>query len=927
MVKNISSDRTRMKKRFSAAIAALFLGAVLGFPATVLSQEPAPGAEGASGSLNNVGACIAEKGALDVIIMIDETESLIHEARDGVVSPDKPGADAQHHRVPAAQSFVDELLAKQEDGELETRIRVSGFGQTYKSGVTDAENYGGWTELTDASVDGVREEISHFAERTQEQYTNYAAAVEGAYQDFPRSGSEDACRMLVTFTDGALTAQEGAQQAEEALCVPGGATDRLRSAGIAHIGIGLSAPTNPSNFSLLRGITAGGGNCGAEPPNGAFFPADNVGGLFAAFREALAIGGEATGETRAGDPFSFTLDNSVNSVRFTAIAKDDLGENAHLVLTAPNGETVELKDSGEASVNATEVSWSAENSPVQMADGTLTLQEAGDWKGIWQIQFQGFDPAAADGRVFNSVEIQPDLQLVFSGGDAADGALNLRDEQLLNMQLVGRDGEPRVLEGDARVDLGFTRADTGEFLSIAEGLDISNGQFEAPLGMIAPLPAIGSIEARTTVTTAGVDGNPGTTLSPILNTIRITVTQRDMPQLPASVRFSADEEVVSVDIPITGPGKVWVNPETQLNGTLPEGVEGVSASSSFNSPDNALVLGLDEQGTLPVQFTISELRDGLVNGTIPLQVSNAEGANETTVDMPAEGSLSVPIDTSTFLVALLGALLLALLVPLLILYAVRSWTAKIPALPMCAVRIPLEFSGEALRYEGKSSPDLASKTVNSNQITVHGKSFNAEGHTLNVQQFHWNPFTSPSVIVETTPSISFDGRQKGSQAKLPLAVQGNWFIAASGADRSKMELIALTNLPAEQNKLDRMLTDIISKAPDRARELQKQLDDATNTQPTKTPPRGRAPKPQKEEKPTISGGGFGSGGFGSGATTPGSTPGTGGFGSGGGFGSSGGSGGGAGGFGSGSGGTGDNTPGSGGFGSGGFGSGGGFGAR
>lgn len=157
---------------------------------------------------------------------------------------------------------------------------------------------------SDAStVGGVQDEISRFADRTQEQYTNYASAIEGAYQDFTRSGSEDACRMLVTFTDGALTAQEGADVAEAALCAPGGVTDRLRSAGITHIGIGLSAPTNPSDFSLLRGTTAGGGTCGVEPANGAFFPADNVGGLFAAFREALAIGGETIGETRAGDPF------------------------------------------------------------------------------------------------------------------------------------------------------------------------------------------------------------------------------------------------------------------------------------------------------------------------------------------------------------------------------------------------------------------------------------------------------------------------------------------------------------------------------------------------------------------------------------------------------------------------------------------------
>ena len=889
---NTLNSKTVNVPRFArgvvAAATALFFGALVSLAPSALAQEPPAVEAGASGSLSNLGACIADKGALDVIIMIDETESLIHEARDGVVNANEPGADAQHHRVPAAQSFVDELLAKQSDGDLNTRIRVAGFGQTYKSGATDPDNYGAWTQLDASTVGGVQDEISRFADRTQEQYTNYASAIEGAYQDFTRSGSEDACRMLVTFTDGALTAQEGADVAEAALCAPGGVTDRLRSAGITHIGIGLSAPTNPSDFSLLRGTTAGGGTCGVEPANGAFFPADNVGGLFAAFREALAIGGETIGETRAGDPFSFTLDNSVNSVRFTAIAKDDLGPNAHLVLTAPNGETVELKDSGSSVANSTDVSWEAESSPVKMADGSLNLQQGGDWKGVWQIQFQGIDPAAVDGRVFNSVEIQPDLQLVFSGGDSTSGALNLRDDQQLNMQLVGRDGQPRILEGSALVDLGFTRADTGEFAPLAQGIDISGGELSFPLDTISQLPAIGTVEARTTITTAGVDDLPGTTLSPILNTTRITITQRDMPQLPASVRFTADEDVVTVDIPITGPGKVWIAPGTQLSGVLPDGVDGIAASSTFDSPDNALVLGLDEQGTIPVELTVSDLRDGLVNGSIPLQISNAEGANETSVDLPTEGTLSVPINASTFALAFILALVLSLLIPLLILYIVRFLSAKVPSSAMSGVRIPVEFSGEALRYAGSTMPDLASQTTATKQVVVHGDTFNVEGHKLKVQRFQLNPIASPAVIVQTDPSISFDGKQKGTQAKLPLAVQGNWFLTASGADPSKMELIALTNLPLEQGQIDRMIADITSKAPDRARELQKLLDDAATSQPAKVPPRAPAAQGHVEKQaPSFgsgSGGGFGSsngGGFGSGS---GSNDTNGGFGSSGGFG-------------------------------------------
>lgn len=183
---NTLNSKTVNVPRFArgvvAAATALFFGALVSLAPSALPQEPPAVEAGVSGSLSNLGACIADKGALDVIIMIDETESLIHEARDGVVNANEPGADAQHHRVPAAQSFVDELLAKQSDGDLNTRIRVAGFGQTYKSGATDPDNYGAWTQLDASTVGGVQDEISRFADRTQEQYTNYASAIEGAYQ-------------------------------------------------------------------------------------------------------------------------------------------------------------------------------------------------------------------------------------------------------------------------------------------------------------------------------------------------------------------------------------------------------------------------------------------------------------------------------------------------------------------------------------------------------------------------------------------------------------------------------------------------------------------------------------------------------------------------------------------------------------------------
>ena len=897
------------------------LGALTGLvgafaPPTALAQDM----PGESGNLNRAGACIAERGALDVIIMIDETESLIHEARDGSVNPDAPGADVEGHRVPAAQSFVDELVAKQRDEDLDTRVRVAGFGQEYKSGATDPDNYGDWIVLDQDSADEAKNQIAAFADRTSEQYTNYASALQGAYQDFSRSGAEDPCRMVVTFTDGALTAAEGADAAEAALCSPGGVADRLRGANITNIGIGLSAPHNPSDFSLFQGITEGTGQqCGELAPNGAFFTADNVGGLFAAFREALATGGEVSGETRAGDPFLFVLDDSISTVRFTAIAKDDLGPDAHLVLTAPNGDSIPLQDTGSGEIHSGAVTWSATTDPVQKADGTVALVDGGSWAGTWALQFQGFDEAAADGRVFNSVEIQPDLQVEFVSADTAAGGLNLRDDEELHLRLVDRDGNIRPLHGEGRVDLTFTGTAGGD-LVLAEGADISSGELRLPLDGIGEFPAIGTLQARTTITTQGGGQTPGTRLSPILNTTQMTVTQRDMPQLPGSIRFRAEEETVTVDVPVTGPGRVWIPAGSQVDAsTIPDGVSAIAAASPYDDINNALILGMDEQGVLPVELSTSELRDGFVSGTLPVALSNIEGANETLADVPTEGELAVPIDKASFAIAFIIALVLALLIPLLILYAVRYFTARIPKDPMGAVRIPVTLQDGVLRYNGQVHPEIDPVDVGKQQVTViNGTRFNADAYPVEVKRFQLNPIAEPVALVQQTPSISGDGKQDKGRAKLPLAVQNSWFLAANPVDPSTMDLVVLARHPFD-GEGQNMIQDISQNAPQLAEQLSQQLET-----PEQSPPAASAFVPQDSApgaatpsgsggfggsgdtggSPTFGGpaGGFGSGGFGSGGSEgPGSSggsagPGSSGGGFGGGFGS--GSPGGSGGFGS-----------------------------
>ncbi|MDO4685295.1 MAG: vWA domain-containing protein [Corynebacterium sp.] len=790
---------------------------------------------GQKAGLNELGSCVASKGKLDVLLMIDETESLIHQVKDGNIDPNTPGSDAPHNRVPAAQSFVNQLLARQNDENLDVRIRVAGFGQEYKNGITDAA-YGDWVQLDNQTVKGVKNTIAGFSERTAEQYTNYANAFEGAYQDFSRSGSEDGCKMIVTFTDGALTAQEGQEVAQDALCRPDGITDKFRAAGITNVGIGLSDPKNPSDFNLFEGITEGTGmQCGSLDPNGVFFPADSVGSLFASFHQALGSGGAFSQETAADQPFEFVLDDSIDSVRFSVVAKDDLGPNAKLNLVAPDGSKLALEGENTETVGGAEVTWQASHEPVQQADGEMKIKSPSEWAGAWTLQFEGFSEDRADHKVFNSVKIQPDLQIEFAGAaGVAEGNLTARSNEEVTVRLVGRDGQARKLKGAANLDLEFIPSGEGTPVQLLSNEDVSQGKTaNVSLEKIKDLPASGKLKATAQVVTAGPGGKPGTALDPVVSELSAAISKQDMPVLPGSMSFTMMEREITASIPVTGPGKVWIPSETKLDAAaLPEGVDAIKLSSDHSDVNSALTLAEGEEATLPIKISVSELKDGVVNGTIPVSIARADGSEEAIVPVAASGSLTIPLNKTTFTLAFLAALLAGLLIPLGILYLVRFANARVPREYFGAQRIPLHIDGLSVQYAGNSKPVIDLDEVSRNQVIHDGRALSVLGHRLQVRSFQLNPLAEPKVIVETVPSIGPNGGQISDQAVLPLVVQGSWFVAAmNGAP----ELIVMPRLPLDRESAARLENEIAEKLPNFAEKIQRVLDLQQPQQPQQFP--------------------------------------------------------------------------------------------
>ncbi|WP_075727661.1 hypothetical protein [Corynebacterium aquilae] len=843
-------------RRALAGLAVLGAASVLtAFPATAQADGNNPG------TLAGLGACVADKGKLDVILLMDETESLIHNVKNGIIQPDVPGSDADHNRVPAAQSFVDDLLKKAGDEDFTARIKLAGFGQEYHSGDTNPDAYGDWVDLNKDGAATMKKLIDGEKDRTSELYTNYANALTGAYQDFARSSSPDSCKLLVTFTDGALTAAGGygaAGQAQNDICRPGGIADQYRAGGITNIGIGLSDPKNPSDFSLYKSITQGDGGvqCGDQPANGAFFPADSVGSLFGSFHKVLSTGGDFSKETRADEGFTFVLDKSVDSVRFTAVAQDDLGADAYLVLKSPSGKTIDLKNDGQGTVGGADVTWASTNTPVHKVDGELKLTDASDWEGNWTLEFAGYPEGSRDGRVFNSVRIQPDLQVQIAatgdGATATDHGLSLRSDDAMTVSLVGRDGKPRNLDGDATVSVDFVPSGGGDPVQLLGDTPIGSGDaVNIPLDGLKKLPANGHVDASVKVTTKGSEETPGTELEPVIGRTDLAVADADMPQTPPAVDFTMDQPSTTIEVPIQGPGRAWVDKNSVMDAAvLPEGIDSIDVTSSYDSKDNALVVKKGETKMLPVTVQVAELKDGIVQGSLPVAIAKEDGSGATTANLPVQGSMSVPLNKGIFAVALVASLLLALAIPLGLVYLIRYLTAKIPAQYYGALRIPLKVSGDRVLYNGKAEPHISIDDAAKNQIpTGDQRSAVVRGYPLQVKSFSLNPLARPYVEVDAVPSISGDGAQVGNAAKLPLAVHNTWFIAASPTNSNHLDLVVLPRLPLDATTRDALVEDIAGAAPGLVETLRKQAKDLEEAaEPT---PVGTNDKPRTEHNTTV----------------------------------------------------------------------------
>ncbi|WJY73584.1 hypothetical protein [Corynebacterium auriscanis] len=779
--------------------------------------------------LKQLGSCVSQRKNLDVVLLMDETGSLASTYKGGQKT-DRPGSDSENNRIPAAQGFIDQLTDLGVDRGVKTRVMLAGFGGKYKSHSTEPDAYIGWKEVSPETNGDLKDEIEKFGSRVEEMETNHALGIQGAYKDLMNANTEDnPCRLLVTFTDGELAVTQGQEQVKNDLCRPGGLADQLRAQGITHVGIGLSGRNSPQNFSLMKKITEGGGECGKRPGDGAFFEATDVGSLFTGFHQALNLGGETSEEVEGDQPFRFWLDSSITDLRFNVISQGKLTDKVTIQLVAPSGEVIDLKETGEGELGGSKVSWSTHRDPVLRSSGKLSKGSNSRWDGEWSIRLVNLSPEEKSTKVFNSVEMQPGLNIRVNGKDSSPvdessgkgnrttdtTQLQLREDGKLSLELANNEGKVHEVAGSAVSVVKFHPADGSTPIPLGGPIDMKSGRAEISVDHIKDLPASGRVEVSTTVTTKGPEGREGTKLSPIVNSTALSVTPNDLPQLPGQITFNAQTDEATVEVPVQGPGRVWIPSGTKIKAdVLPDGVDSLPVSAENQDSGSALNLDKGQSGTLKIKLIFPEGSEGTVGGTLPITVSTKDGQKESVAQVAIKGSKTIPLNSTKFTIGLIAALLGAIIVPLLLLYAMRWFTARVDKKQSFgAQRISLTKQGASISYNGQSAPHIDINEVADNRVLHDGVRFNATGSGLAVKKFTANPFTVPPVEAVLAPSISSSGKQNSKlQAQLPLAVQGDWFLTYNEVSRG-IDLIVLPRLPLLEEDRQRMVNDILDKAP------------------------------------------------------------------------------------------------------------------
>nr|CEL22983.1 hypothetical membrane protein [Kibdelosporangium sp. MJ126-NF4]CTQ90122.1 hypothetical membrane protein [Kibdelosporangium sp. MJ126-NF4] len=579
--------------------------------------------------MSQLSGCVKERGALDVLILMDESRSL--------QSNDKPA-----RRVRAAQVALDGLrqltdaAAMAPARPVRVQIGLAGFAREFTPGP--------WRDLAgDAAA--INADVSGFAERDDIVGTDYAAALRGARQRLAEhsvaassNGGKPPCQALLWFTDGdydplnsAPGNEEEKQRGEHELCDKGGVLDQMRTEKVPLLTVALTKQDfSAAGQAFLQRLTL---SCGREsgPRWGVYVPSGDDAGLVDAFSD-LVQKVRAAGEPAqlcGGQGCSFELDDVLRN--FYVLIHTG-GAGASVSLQPPSGPPVNLERPGAGDardVAGARLRWAWFGDDIVTVSGELPRSGLPQWRGTWKAGFDGGAGKAQGGRVYLIGDLE---QRIVSGPDFTRGK-----QWTLGVRTVS--------PADARLELDRIRPELA--VTIANGDDRRPATTEAqPDGTTTvtfdPPPEWHSAQVTLTVgltvrTPSGIDISPPPLVTDVAVTTPLTLLPASL-ALPRALGTDATAGTVTVSAPAGG-GCVWVDTaKTHFTG-VPVHIT-TSTEPAASTSDGCVRVEAGKSRDLTFRFAADHGWTGRADGAVSLRI-RPDGGAEYRSDVPVTFALDI----------------------------------------------------------------------------------------------------------------------------------------------------------------------------------------------------------------------------------------------------------------------------------------------
>lgn len=623
--------------------------------------------------LQGLAECLRSSPDLAALLVVDESKSL----RD---------TDPENKRAALLASVVDSLsgLVGQQFGEQTRRVaaEVMFFGEGAEQVPSRP-----WTILDeDSATDLSNWILAEVPARTEGSATDYRAALAQARSELASGVAQfeptaSPCKVVFFFTDGRNnvgTPEEDAAALAD-ICEAGGVIDQLRGDQDTLVAVRLVVPPQPNapqdprevakdveSREDLQGIAEGDspnsarGDCGElrEGPNtaGGTYLEGSIDVLAVLFGTALGVGAGGTAVPGlSGSPLEFTVDKGVASFQ--------------LVAQAPDGFTLEppLGDALTNGMGGSATSVAGVEGSIRWAGTafTLVLPVGADGVGTWTL--------TRPGRTDDDVSL-----VLFSGLRITleDPLLVVDEESQLNGRVVSADGSPVDMTVYSSADIDVTPISaSGEGEPIPMQLN-PDGSFT---GAFTPTGEGSQVRFLITlnITTAS-----GQELSPVNRPFKFPVRLSDIyPHIdPAQLDFGAlgkpgQTSTVTVDLFGSPKGATSVCfPGTSTIETVTE------ATVTLDGPDECIELEAGQSKAVDFRLTLADAvtDGGEVRGEIPFEFHSANSPDAASKTKPVPVPLTAQVVAIPPLLWVIPVLLgLAILLPLLILWGIGWWAAKL----------------------------------------------------------------------------------------------------------------------------------------------------------------------------------------------------------------------------------------------------------